>query len=523
MNKTININLGGLIFHIDENAYALLKNYLEAVSNSLNEDVEGKTEIIADIEARISELLSEKTAYKQQAIQESDIEEVILVMGQPEDYSDTSQDANEEPSAKAATHPVKKLYRDGDNRFLGGVASGIGHYVKVDAIWFRFAFLLAALGGGFGIPLYILLWVLVPEAKTSIEKLEMEGTPVNIDNIEKTIRKGFENASQTLKRGDFGKVKSGLHKLLNILGTLVLRIFKAFGKALGFFVIFISGLVLVSLALGLFSLGSFQIIGINDYLIDFPAFFFESIIPKQLLTILVFVAFAFPFLMLFILGLKAVNRSVKTMNKPTFLTLLSIWMVALLGLLFAGIEHKTATAFEGSKVHESHFETVKNDTLHIKIVNNDNLYYKSNFSRKSGQNIVYTPEKKIYSSNLEVTVVQSDSSEASLKIRKTSEGRNRKIATENADRIAYKYTFTDNTLLLDGYFLSGLENTHKDEQVSVQVAVPEGVVVYFGNSTRSFLYDIDNVQNIDDNNLVNRHFLMTSKGLECTDCDEKVY
>ena len=523
MNKTINMNLGGLIFHIDENAYALLKNYLEAVSNSLNEDVEGKTEIIADIEARISELLSEKTAQKQQAIQESDIDEVILVMGQPEDYSDAPQDANDESSAKTATNAVKKLYRDGDNRFLGGVASGIGHYVKVDAIWFRFAFLVAALGGGFGIPIYILLWVLVPEAKTSIEKLEMEGAPVNIDNIEKTIRKGFENASQTLKSGDYGKVKSGLHKLLNILGTLVLRIFKAFGKALGFFVIFISGLVLVSLALGLFSLGSFQIIGINDYLIDFPAFFFESIIPKQLLTVLVFVAFAFPFLMLFFLGLKAVNRSVKTMNKPTFLTLLSIWMVALLGLLFAGIEHKTATAFEGSKVHESYFETVKKDTLHIKIVNNDNLYYKSNFSRKSGQNIVYTPEKKLYSSNLEVTVVQSNSSEASLKIRKTSEGRNRKIATENADRIAYNYTRNNNTLLLDGYFLSGLENRHKDEQVSVQVAVPEGVVVYFGNSTRSFLYDIDNVQNIDDNDMVNRHFLMTSKGLECTDCDEKVY
>jgi len=71
--------------------------------------------------------------------------------------------------------------------------------------------------------------------------------------------------------------------------------------------------------------------------------------------------------------------------------------------------------------------------------------------------------------------------------------------------------------------LSGLENTHKDELVSVQVAVPEGVAVYFGNSTRSFLYDIDNVQNIDDNDLVNRHFLMTSKGLECTDCEGKVY
>ena len=523
MNKTININLGGLIFHIDENAYARLKNYLEAVANSLNEDVEGKTEIIADIEARISELLSEKKAQKQQAIQESDIEEVILVMGQPEDYSDAGQDANEDPSVKAATHPVKKLYRDADNRFLGGVASGIGHYVKVDAIWFRFAFLLAALGGGFGIPIYILLWLLVPKAKTSIEKLEMKGAPVNIDNIEKTIRKRFENASQTLKNGKYGKVKLGLHRLLNIFETLVLRILIVFGKALGFFVIFISGLALISLALGLFSLGSFQIIGINDYLIDFPAFFFESVIPKQLLTVLVFVALAFPFLMLFLLGLKAVNRSVKTINKPTFLTLLSIWIVALLGLLFTGIEHKTATAFEGSKVHNSYFETVKNDTLQIKIVNNDNLYYKSNFTRKSGQNIVYTPEKKLYSSNVEVTVVQSNSSEATLKIRKKSEGKNRKIAMENAERIAYNYTRTDNTLLLDGYFLSDLENTHKDEQVSVQIAVPVGVVVYFENSTRSFLYDIKNVQRIYDNDMVNQHFLMTSKGLECTDCDKDTY
>jgi phage shock protein PspC (stress-responsive transcriptional regulator) len=523
MNKTININLGGLIFYIDENAYALLKNYLEAVANSLNEDVEGKTEIIADIEARISELLSEKKAHKQEAIQESDIEEVILVMGQPEDYSDAAQDANEDPSVEAATNAVKKLYRDADNRFLGGVASGIGHYVKVDAIWFRFAFLIAALGGGFGIPIYILLWLLVPKAKTSIEKLEMKGAPVNIDNIEKTIRKGFEKASQTLKNKEYGKVKLGVHRLLNILGTLVLRILKVFGKALGFFVIFISGLTLISLALGLFSLGSFQFLGINDYWIDFSTFFFESIIPKQLLTILVFVAFAFPFLMLLLLGLKAVNRSVKTMNKSTFLTLLGIWIVALLGLLFTRIEHKTATAFEGSKVHNSFFETVKNDTLQIKIVNNDNLYYKSNFTRKSGQNIVYAPEKKLYSSNVEVTVVQSNSSEATLKIRKTSEGKNRKIATENAERIAYNYTRNNNTLLLDGYLLSGLENTNKDDQVSVQIAVPEGVVVYFGNSTRSFLYDIDNVQNIDDNDLVNRHFLMTSKGLECTDCDEKVY
>ena len=88
MNKTININLGGFFFHIDENAYQKLKRYLDAISRSLSDDPQGKNEIIADIEARISELLSERITDARQVVNEGDIEEIIAIMGQPEDYSD---------------------------------------------------------------------------------------------------------------------------------------------------------------------------------------------------------------------------------------------------------------------------------------------------------------------------------------------------------------------------------------------------------------------------------------------------
>ena len=91
MNKTININLGGYFFHIDESAYQKLRTYLDAIARSLSEDPQGKNEIIADIEARISELLSEKIADSRQVVNEQDISDIIKIMGEPEDYTDSEE------------------------------------------------------------------------------------------------------------------------------------------------------------------------------------------------------------------------------------------------------------------------------------------------------------------------------------------------------------------------------------------------------------------------------------------------
>ena len=142
MNKTININLGGFFFHIDEVAYEKLKRYLDAISRSLSDDPQGKNEIIADIESRISELLSEKIADARQVVNEGDIDDIIKIMGQPEDYADTEETTYSSSSYSYSRNSskTKKLFRDGDDKFLGGVASGIAHYFDVDVIWIRLAF-----------------------------------------------------------------------------------------------------------------------------------------------------------------------------------------------------------------------------------------------------------------------------------------------------------------------------------------------------------------------------------------------
>ena len=200
MNKTININLGGIFFHIDEIAYQKMKRYLDAIRRSLSDDPQGRDEIIADIESRISELLSERIKDARQVVSESDIDEIIDIMGQPEDYmvdEELFTDDSGKNYRKKTTY--KKLFRDGEDKFLGGVSSGIAHYFNVDVIWIRIAWLIAAFGFGFGFLGYIILWILLPEATTTAEKLQMEGEPVNISNIEKKIRAEFEEVSERVK------------------------------------------------------------------------------------------------------------------------------------------------------------------------------------------------------------------------------------------------------------------------------------------------------------------------------------
>ena len=198
MNKTININLGGFFFHIDEVAYQKLRRYLESISRSLSDDPQGKNEIIADIEARISELLSEKITDARQVVNESDIDDIIKIMGQPEDYADAEEAYSDSSySYQRNTASSRKLFRDADDKFLGGVCSGIGHYFNIDVIWVRILFIVLV-ASGFSPLAYIILWILLPEAKTTAEKLQMEGEPVNIDNIEKKIREEFTNMSENV-------------------------------------------------------------------------------------------------------------------------------------------------------------------------------------------------------------------------------------------------------------------------------------------------------------------------------------
>jgi phage shock protein PspC (stress-responsive transcriptional regulator) len=199
MKKTLTVNLANQVFHIDEDAYLQLKEYLDRIESHFSNSEERK-DIMSDIETRIAELFSERITPDKEVITLQDIEQVTAIMGDPVEIGGSAEAGPETfmPSSKP-----KRLYRDPDNRVLGGVCGGIGIYLGIDPIIIRIIFLLVFFGFGIGLLIYIIMWIVVPEAVTTAQKLEMRGDSVNASNIGKFMRDEFES----VKKNFHGKRK----------------------------------------------------------------------------------------------------------------------------------------------------------------------------------------------------------------------------------------------------------------------------------------------------------------------------
>ncbi|MEZ4898823.1 MAG: PspC domain-containing protein [Saprospiraceae bacterium] len=201
MNKVYNINLGGYPFVIDENAYDHLRTYLATLHRHFQHS-EGCDEIITDIENRMAELLQERLQSRQ-IVTLQDIKESIKILGSPEDFSGEEdlfgEPAGDQSNAENTYRTGRRLYRNPDDKVIKGVCSGLAAYFGIeDAIWIRIAFALAMVSGGLGLPLYLILWAIMPEAKTAADRLAMRGEPINVSNIAKTVEEELNSLSDTL-------------------------------------------------------------------------------------------------------------------------------------------------------------------------------------------------------------------------------------------------------------------------------------------------------------------------------------
>lgn len=317
MKKTISVNIAGLLFHVEEDAYERLRAYLDNVRRYFAR-YEGQSEIVTDIEARIAEIFTGKLSDQRQVVTAEDVDDLIRTMGDVRDFQAAEDDASEkadsaqtdtreEPKTEKASRPlrrdnrrkviggvcagighflgadpvwirvllallvlasygyviiayliawaaipgsdeledqpsVKKLYRDQQTAALGGVASGLAHYMGIDRSILRIIFLVMACFG-FGIVLYIILWIAVPEANSLTDRMTMKGESVTLDNIDRTVRNSAAEAPKAestlarillfpfrlLKRllDHAGPVLRGIVKLIRVLTGLWLMVLAA--------------------------------------------------------------------------------------------------------------------------------------------------------------------------------------------------------------------------------------------------------------------------------------------------------
>ena len=487
MNKTVNINLGGMFFHIDEDAYQKLTHYFDAIKRSLSNS-SGQDEIIKDIEMRVSELLTEKQKTDKHVVGLKDVDEVIAVMGQPEDYRIDDEGTENTSTNFSSTSKPRKLYRDKDNGMVGGVLAGLGHYFGIDKVWLRIFLLILFFAWGIGLMAYIILWIVMPEAKTTAEKLEMTGEPVTISNIEKKVREEFEAVSEKFKNVNYdemgNRVKTGAEKIGSSFGDFIIAVLRVFSKFLGVILIIIGLFILTALFVGVFTLGTSSVIHMpwRDFIeagnfSDYPVWTFG---------LLMFFAVGIPFFFLSLLGFKLLSPNLKSIGNIAKYTLLAIWLISVSLAIAIGIKQATAFAVDGRVVQKVTINLKPTDTLHVKFKHND--YFAKSINEHNDYKITLdsTGNDVIYSNNVSFRIAKTDVKLAYIQIEREAKGENLFEAKKRAEKIKYAYKIIGNQLILDNYLLTELKEKFRDQEVEITLFLPKETLFKTDSSVQNY-------------------------------------
>ncbi len=542
MNKTVSTNIGGYIFHIEEEAYSKLGQYLDTIRGYFL-DTEGRDEIMGDIEARIAEMFNARVGNQKQVITMKDVDEVIEVMGQPEAFIDA--DDEDAPKKKYSTSgnrgKSKRVFRDPDNEIVAGVCGGLGAYFDVDPIWFRLAFVLAVIFGGSGILIYIILWIIIPEARTTAEKLEMRGENVNIENIERTIREEIDTLKQKFNDISDGakswsesrsayQAKSTIRRGADLFIQFIKAGIRVFAKVLGAMLVFFGVFILV-IFIGSFlglttpisintSDGSIFWSMINPPILEFfgsPAQVTWGIIAMTLMVGVPLVAMIYGGIKL-LFNINYRNRLIAPILGGLWSAGIIIWIMLCInvGREFASTTNvrKAHTLRPHENTQVLHVETNKSDGEDFMDMGNDYDDWDGEINFDTQSNFFYDTPK--------FDIIKSETDSFMLDMMYKAHGATKKQARRRAENVSYNFAVTDSVLSLDRYFKIFKEDKWRGQDVKMRLRMPVGSTIYLANGMEHLIDNIQNVNNAWDGDMINRRWKMTERGLECVDCDNMI-
>ena len=523
MNKTVTINISGIIFHIEEDAYDSLSKYLATIKGYFS-NTNGGNEIMSDIEARIAELLQQKINANKQVVLMTDVETVIGIMGKPEEFADDDtkqQNKNDqENQTNFNTEKIKRrLFRNPDEKAIGGVCSGLAAYFDIDIVWVRIAMFLLIFFGGISLWLYIILWLIIPEAKTTADKFAMRGESANVNTIFQSFKEEAQDVKNRFKNNEYSNsIRGNVARLLNGL-------FNVAGRIIGLFLVMLGCAFLFAYVTSLFGI---SVAHSNSDVSNWKSVIFSSSTDYALGVFAFIIALGIPIFMLFYAGIKLLFK-IRYSNRWLNLSLGVIWLVGLIIGFYVTVS--TVKEFnETSKVKETVMLHGIGDTLIIKLnpamttikpldfENADDLdtYFSKNHN---GYQFGELNKKLSIIGYANLDVVESNSDSVEMVINYSSRGLTKKEANENAKSIKYSYTQNNKELIFDEVFSVLRSNKFRAQEVNIKLKLPKGKVIYFDKSVKYLLDDIENTTNTWDGDMISRRWIMTDKGLACIDCN----
>jgi phage shock protein PspC (stress-responsive transcriptional regulator) len=523
MNKVQQINLGGVPFTIDDDAYEHLSNYLNSIHRHF-EASEGYEEITHDIEARMAELFQENMGNRS-IVTLKDVEDAIVIMGTPEDFGAEPIEAIPEKDKEQGYRTGKRLFLNPDDEVVGGVCSGIAAYFGIsDPLWIRLAFIIFTLSGGFGIPAYLILWIILPSPKTASDRLAMRGEPINASNIGKIIEEEVENISN--KVSEFGNELSGKkkgHEGKSQLGELLRQGISLLGRAIRAAIEVISQiwkpLAIIIVSAFIIATAVAWISTVIGVIFSWPLLEFFS--PEwPLLSMLgVFNVLAIVGMLMLSLVLFVTRLIYGTRMSSSWRTGLTVFWILNVVSFFA-VASYTFRDFsrEGSITSVDQLES-SSDTLRLEM----GLPYKTDswFNIDNEFKLIH---QGLASRMIDIHIEKAEGSQFEIVTTAIARGQDNERARNLSQSIQYEVQIENNTLTIPPELIVPNGQKWRGQQVDVTLRIPTGKSVMIAESANRH---IQTAPKVDRDVMIwrnpNKTWTMTEEGLYCEACSGQPY
>ncbi|QKJ32162.1 PspC domain-containing protein [Mucilaginibacter mali] len=531
MNKTIIININGIVFHIEEDAYEVLKAYMTDVKRHFMDSADS-LEITTDIENRLAEMFNEILAREnKQVIVEQDVQAVIGQMGTVEDFASADED-DAAPAGQPFAYATesRRLFRDPDDHLAAGVCAGIANYFDIQSVWVRLAFAIAFCFFGTGLFLYIILWIVVPKAATRADRMAMKGEKLDLQGFKRNFEyelKGVQGHMNNLQ----AEAKPLIYKTRDFAGDFFDHL-RSFLNGAGKVLVKLLGVCIMLTCLGftialLVALFTYFAYGHDNISHLFPF----NIVNREYSVVFMtcgFLLLALPLIGIMILASRMVfNRG--HINPSVGYTLLVCWIASIFVVIYYSVQMAAEFKSGGKLSQTVNIKPSANNTYYLKLNNvrhlspedSARLDAKHSFAGK----IILDDENDFNDEmednglrNVAITIERSDVPQPVLVESFSARGRTKVDALLNARDVSYQFVQTDSVLTFDRHMQRLGKGPYRGQEVRLILKVPVNAKLVIDRDLDRYLdgvsiYDCqtDNKQDHD----IPAMFIMKNTGLEC--------
>jgi len=475
-------------------------------------------EIVTDIENRLAEMFNEKLAEQgKQVIILQDVEDITAAMGGVDDFTFGDDEADFQAGG---TKSERKLFRDPDDRTVGGVCAGVAHYLQVEVKWVRIITVLITLLWGTGLIVYAILWIILPSAKTRQEKMAMKGEAINLQNLKKNfdeeveaVRKNFEAA-----RPAINKTGTALTSVIHNLLSFIVKAAMIFIKVIGAIIVLGGVMALLGLVAALiFAMGFWDAHGYNP----FPF----NIINPEYQSAVYFAAFIIlivPLAALIFFAIRVIFN-ITVLSRSGSFAMLILWLTGIgMGLYYGS---RIASEFKEDARFEQRSDITTYPLLYLKLNQDkflsreDSIRFHLDSKTFKGRILIDDDDNELNSlTKFDLYIEKSEDGKTSIQKEFTARGFDFEEALKAAQRIRYRTFQQDSVITFDKYLSLTGNGLFRDQEVNVTLRIPLNTKLIIDGKLNPHLHnynlwDCHPENNSDD---TPTEWIMTTEGLKCS-------